>query len=91
MALAETMARVNWKTTGFGIGYAACKIVGLFVPVVEPMCQVLEPFMVTGGFVSAVDAGRVRNIVRAVDVLLAKNEIDPDTLVVMPSIIPKAT
>ena len=81
MALSETMARVNWKTTGFGIGYAACKITGMFVPAIEPLCQVLEPFMVTGGLVSATDAGRVRNIVRAVDTLLVMNEVDPETLV----------
>ena len=80
MALAETLTRVNWKTTGFGIGYAACKFVGYFAPAIEPLCQVLEPFIVTGGFVSAVDASRVRNIVRAVDLLLLKNGVDPETL-----------
>lgn len=74
------LTKVNWKTTSFGIGYAVCKTVGYFVEAVEPLCTIIEPMIVTGGFISATDTSRVRNIVRAVDLLLAKSNIDPETL-----------
>jgi hypothetical protein len=80
MDIAGLLQTINWKTALFGIGYAVCKIVDGIWPAVAPVCQVLEVMVVTGGFVSSADASRVQNVVRAVDHLLFKNHVDPETL-----------
>ena len=72
---------INWKTTGFGIGYVICKIVGWSLPGTDHYCDVIETFLVAGGFVSAADSARVHNIVQAVDGLLGLNKITPASLV----------
>jgi len=77
---AELLNRINWKTTGFGIGYVICKIIGAIFPVVSGVCEVLEPILVGGGFISTADSSRVQNVVRAVDTLLWKTNLDPETL-----------
>ena len=74
------MRTVNWKTTGYAIGYIFCYFLGQFVPAAETLCNVIEPFIVTAGFVSSADASRVESIVRAVDSIAWKNQIDPATL-----------
>lgn len=74
------MRTINWKTTGFAIGYMVCFFVGQFVPAAESLCNVIEPFIVTAGFVSSADATRVESIVRAVDAIAWRNQVDPATL-----------
>jgi len=81
MDLQAISQTVNWKTIGCGAAYAVCKLVGWVFPAVEPGCSVLETVFVTGGFLADADAGRVQNIVRAVDLLLTKNQVDPATLI----------
>lgn len=71
---------VNWRTTAFAAGYILCNIVGYFVPSISGICGTLEAIAVAGGIVSAADAGRVQGIVRAVDVLLVKGNVDSSTL-----------
>jgi hypothetical protein len=73
-------SQVNWKTTGFGIAFVICKIVGWTVPGVASSCEIVETIIVGGGFVSTADAGRLKTIIQAVDHLLWKNKIDPETL-----------
>jgi len=80
----EIMQTINWKTTGFGLGYILCKVAGAFYPEITGACEVIEPLLISAGFISSVDAGRVQSIVRAVDVLAHKNGIDPATLVPLP-------
>lgn len=77
----ELLQTVNWKTVGWGIGYGICKAVGKLFPEIGGSCEVLETFTVMGGLISAADADRVKNVVRAVDALLWKNKMDPATLV----------
>jgi hypothetical protein len=77
----EFMHTVNWKTTGYGIAYAICKIVGGFFPAVSEVCNVLDTLIVSAGFISSVDASRLQNVVRAVDVIAWKIKIDPATLI----------
>jgi hypothetical protein len=77
----EFLQTVNWKTTGYAIGYVICKIIGGLYPPIAGVCEVIEPLIVAGGFISTADASRVQNIVRAVDVLAFKNKIDPAVLV----------
>ena len=71
---------INWRTTGFAAAYLLCNIVGYFVPSIQGICGSLESIAVAGGLISAADAGRVQNIVRAVDTLLVKNNVDAATL-----------
>jgi hypothetical protein len=79
--MSEFIQTVNWKTTGYAIGYLICKIIGGLYPPIAGVCEVIEPLIVAGGFISTADASRVQNIVRAVDVLAFKNKIDPAVLV----------
>ena len=72
--------QINWKTTGFALGYLACKLFGWAVPAAASLCEVAETFVVAGGFVSAADSTRLKTIVQAVDHLLWKSQIDPETL-----------
>ena len=72
---------INWKTTGYAIGYFTCWILAQFVPAAEALCRVVEGLIVTAGLVSAADATRVDNVVRAVDAIAWRNQIDPATLV----------
>lgn len=84
------MQTVNWRTTAFAAGYVICKVVGYFVPSIEAVCGTLEALAVAGGIVSAADAARVQSVVRAVDVLLVKNNLDPTTVAaVAPGGVPK--
>lgn len=71
---------VNWKTCGYGIGYALCKIFGSLFPQYDTVCSVIETLVVTGGFVSSADSARVQNVVRAVDYLLFKSKTDPNAI-----------
>ncbi len=71
---------INWKTTGYAIGYFGCYLLGKFVPAAESLCEVVAGLIVTAGFVSAADASRVDSVVRAVDAIAWKNEINPATL-----------
>lgn len=87
MDLASLFKTVNWRTAAYGIGYAACKIVGGIYPAVGPVCEVLETLVVSGGLLSAADSSRVAKVVQAVDHLLFKNRIDPETLAPMSAVI----
>lgn len=78
--LDEFIRTVNWKTTGFAIGYLICSAVGSFFPGVAEACNLLDKVLIAGGIISAADAGRVQNIVRATDQLLWKSKLDPATL-----------
>jgi len=71
---------INWKTTGYAIGYFGCYLLGKFIPAAESLCEVVAGLIVTAGFVSAADASRVDSVVRAVDAIAWKNEINPATL-----------
>ena len=73
-------SQINWKTTGFAIGYLACWLLGQFVPAASSLCDAIEPFIVAGGFVSSADATRIQSIVRAVDSIAWHNQLDPATL-----------
>lgn len=73
-------SQINWKTTGYAISFFACYLVGKFLPAAETLCEVVGTLIITAGFVSAADADRVKSIVRAVDVISWKNNIDPATL-----------
>ena len=79
--MSEFLQTVNCKTTGYAIGYLICKIIGGLYPPIAGVCEVIEPLIVAGGFISTADASRVQNIVRAVDVLAFKNKLDPALLV----------
>ena len=72
---------INWKTTGYAIGYILCWMLGKFVPAAESLCEVVATLIVTAGFVSAADATRVDSIVRTVDLIAWKNQVDPATLI----------
>lgn len=72
--------RVNWKTTGCAVAFMACSAAGSMFPRVEPACKMLETLLVGLGILSSADAGRVQNVVAAVDTLLWKNKLDPETL-----------
>jgi hypothetical protein len=74
------LKRVNWKTTGCAVAYIACNAIGGLVPTLESVCKVLDPLLIGLGVISAADAGRVQNVVAAVDTLLWKNKLDPETL-----------
>ena len=71
---------INWKTTGYAIGYFGCYLLGKFVPAAESLCEVLAGLIVTAGFVSAADATRLDSVVRAVDAVAWKVDINPATL-----------
>lgn len=71
---------VNWKTTAYAISYFFCQIVGGIYEPVRTLCDILEAVIVPAGFLSAADATRVQNVVRAVDTILYKQQIDPETL-----------
>lgn len=73
-------SQINWKTTGYAIGFFVCYLVGKFIPAAESLCEVVGSLIITGGLVSSADADRVKSIVRAVDVISWKNNIDPATL-----------
>lgn len=77
----QWFATVNWKTTGYAIGYFICKAVGGVFPAISDVCAVLETILIGAGFVSAADSTRVQSIVRAVDALAWRNHLDPATLV----------
>jgi hypothetical protein len=72
---------VNWKTTGYAIGFFICKALGRFYPELSDVCSILETILVGAGFISAADSTRVQSIVRAVDALAWKNKLDPAMLV----------
>lgn len=72
---------VNWKTTGYAIGYGVCWIFGMMVPAAQSLCEVLDKMIVIAGLVSAADSDRVKSVVRAVDVIAWRNKIDPATLI----------
>jgi hypothetical protein len=74
------LSQINWKTTGYAISYMACYVLGKFIPAAESLCEVVGTLIITAGFVSAADADRVKSIVRAVDVISWKNNINPSTL-----------
>ena len=76
----ELLKQINWKTVGWAIGYVACNAMGGLFPEYAHGCKMLEVGTVAGGLISAADATRVQNVVRAVDALLWKNNMDPDTL-----------
>lgn len=80
MDIESIMTHINWKTTGLALSYGVCKIVGGVYPPAASVCEVLDTVIVVGGFASAADAGRVKNIVNAVDALLFKNKIDPSNI-----------
>lgn len=90
---AELLARINWKTTGLGVLFIACSILGNVWEQAEAVCKIIETLIVGGGFISAADSSRVQNVVRAVDALLYKNQLDPETLhpAVAPIVLPPAT
>ena len=75
------LSHINWKTTGYAISFLACYLLGKFVPAAESLCEVVGTLIITAGFVSAADADRVKSIVRAVDLISWKNNIDPATLI----------
>ena len=79
--MAEFLKTVNWRSTGYGIGYFLCYVVGTMYPSITSLCDVMEPLIVTMGLVSTADAARVRSVVRAVDVIAFKAKVDPSTLV----------
>jgi len=79
--MGEFLRTVNWRSTGYGIGYFVCYVFGQIYPSLTSLCELLEPLIVTMGLVSTADASRVRSIVRAVDVIAFKAKVDPATLV----------
>ena len=79
--MGEFLRTVNWRSTGYGIGYFVCYVFGQVYPSLTSLCELLEPLIVTMGLVSTADASRVRSIVRAVDVIAFKAKVDPATLV----------
>ena len=72
---------INWKTSGLAVAYFACKVVGWIWPAAVSICEILEAVIFSGGLLSAADAGRVSNIVQAVDGLLGINKITPAVIV----------
>jgi hypothetical protein len=80
MNLTALFHGINWRTTGFAIGYIVCNIVAFFVPSVADTCSILDKIFVAGGFVSAADSSRLETIVQAVDHISWKNGVDPSTL-----------
>lgn len=78
----EFLQTVNWRTTGYGIGYIICSVVvARLFPELSDVCAIVDKLIVGAALVSSVDAARVRSVVRAVDVLAFKNKLDPATLV----------
>lgn len=77
----DLLRTINWKTTGFAIGYVACQIVGWVYPGASQYCQVIETVAVAGGFATAADSSRVHNIVQAVDGILGINKVTPSSIV----------
>lgn len=77
----DLIRTINWRSTGYGIGFFACKIVGWVYPEANHYCDVAEAFIVSGGLVAAADATRVHNIAQAVDGLLGLNKISPASIV----------
>ena len=76
----DLLRTINWKTTGIGAGFFVCKVVGWIWPGSDSICSVLETVLVSAGFFSSSDAGRVQNIVQAVDGLLGINKITPPVI-----------
>lgn len=79
--MGEFLRTVNWRSTGYGIGYFVCTVAGTMYPSLTSLCEVMEPLIVTMGLISTADAARVRSVVRAVDVIAFKAKVDPATLV----------
>ena len=77
----DLLRTINWKTTGFAIGYVVCKIVGWIYPGADHYCEVIETFLVAGGFATAADATRVHNVVQAVDGILGLDKITSPSVV----------
>ena len=77
---------INWRTTGYGLGVFACYFVSKIWPDSATLCELVGALIVGAGFISAPDATRVKSIVQAVDALLWKNKMDPETLQVDPKI-----
>ncbi len=74
------MNQINWKTTGYAIGYLGCWVFGMIVPAAASLCEVVDKVILVAGFISAADADRVKSIVRAVDAIAWKVKLDPATL-----------
>ena len=72
---------VNWKTTGYAVGYLLCQVLSNVFPSLADICSVIDKLIIAAGFVSAADSTRVASIVRAVDLIAWKNKIDPATLI----------
>lgn len=77
----DLMRTINWKSTGFAVGFFVCSVIGWIWPEALHYCSVAEAFIISGGFISTADAGRVHNIVQAVDGLLGINKITPAVIV----------
>ena len=76
------LATVNWRTTGYGIGYVVCTLlVSRLFPSLADLCDTVDKLLVGAALITSADAARVRSVVRAVDVLAFKNKIDPALLV----------
>lgn len=62
-----TMPTMNWKTTAAATGFLACQAAAYFYEPMAPMCQMLDTLFIAFGLYAAADAGRVQNVVNAVD------------------------
>jgi len=80
MNLNDLFKNINWRTTGFAVGYLLCNIVGNLFPSAADVCSMLDKIFVAGGFISAADSSRIDSVVQAVDHVAWKNGIDPSTL-----------
>lgn len=80
MNFADLFKGINWRTTGCAIGYLICNIVANVAPDYSGACDILDKIFVAGGFISAADSTRLGSIVRAVDTVAWKSQVDPATL-----------
>ena len=80
MNFSDLFRNINWRTTGCALGYLACNIVSSAYPAFADSCAILDKIFVAGGFISAADSSRLSSIVRAVDTVSFKNQMDPATL-----------
>ena len=80
MSFSDLFKNINWRTTGCAIGYLVCNIVSNIYPAFADSCALLDKVFVAGGFISSADSSRLCSIVRAVDTVSFKNQIDPATL-----------
>jgi hypothetical protein len=53
---------MNWKTTAWGLLFGGCRLADLFVPGISVACGIVETIAVTGGFISAADAAKVKDL-----------------------------